>query len=89
MQADDTFRAGDTERAEPTPGMDVQLTIDRDIQFIAERAIRAKVTESAAESGTVVVMDPRTGRVLALATYPSFDPAAPLGRRRRTAAIAR
>lgn len=70
--------SGDSERAAPTPGMDVQLSIDRDIQFIAERAIRAKVTESAAESGTVVVMDPRTGRVLALATYPSFDPAAPL-----------
>jgi len=70
--------SGDTERAEPTPGMDVQLSIDRDIQFIAERAIRAKVSESAAESGTVVVMDPRTGQVLALATYPSFDPATPL-----------
>ena len=55
-------------------GVDVQLTIDRDIQFIAERAIRAKVNEAAADSGTVVVMDPRTGEVLALATYPSFDP---------------
>ena len=55
----------------------MQLTIDRDIQFIAERAIRAKVNESAADSGTVVVMDPRTGEVLALATYPSFDPRDP------------
>ena len=69
--------SGDTETEEPVPGVDVQLTIDRDIQFIAERAIRAKVNESAAESGTVVVMDPRTGEVLALATYPSFDPRDP------------
>ena len=45
----------------PCPGVDVRLTIDRDVQFIAERAIRAKVDESAADSGTVVVMDPRTG----------------------------
>ncbi len=65
---------GDTETEESVPGLDVQLTIDRDVQFIAERAIRAKVNESAADSGTVVVMDPRTGEVIALATYPSFDP---------------
>jgi cell division protein FtsI (penicillin-binding protein 3) len=69
---------GDTEREEATPGVNVQLTIDRDLQFIAERAVRGKVNESGAESGTVVVMDPRTGRILALATYPSFDPAEPL-----------
>lgn len=65
---------GDTETEESVPGLDVQLTIDRDVQFIAERAIRAKVNQSAADSGSVVVMDPRTGEVLALATYPSFDP---------------
>ena len=65
---------GDTGGEEATPGVDVRLTIDRDLQFMAERAIRSKVNESQAESGTVVVMDPRTGRVLALATYPSFDP---------------
>ncbi|MCZ3387916.1 MAG: penicillin-binding protein 2 [Actinomycetia bacterium] len=59
------------------PGADVQLTIDRDIQFIAERAIRAKVKESDSDSGTVVAMDPRTGEVLALATYPSLNPRSP------------
>ena len=69
--------SGDTETDDPVSGVDVQLTINSDIQFIAERAIRAKVNESAAESGTVVVMDPRTGEVLALATYPSFDPSDP------------
>ncbi len=69
--------SADTEREAPVPGVDVQLSIDRDIQFIAERAIAAKVREAAAQSGTVVVMDPRTGRILALATYPSFDPSDP------------
>ena len=69
---------GDTQREESTPGVDVLLTIDRDIQFIAERALKSKVTESAAESGTVVVMDPRSGQILALASYPSFDPSDPL-----------
>ena len=68
---------GDTDSDEPTAGLDVRLTVDRDIQFLAERAIQAKVNEANAESGTVVVMDPRTGRILALATYPSFDPEAP------------
>lgn len=59
------------------PGRDVVLTIDRDIQWVAQRAIADKVAEAKAESGTVVVMDPRTGRVLALATAPSFDPGDP------------
>jgi cell division protein FtsI (penicillin-binding protein 3) len=68
---------GETETSEQVPGVGLQLTLDRDIQFIAERAIRNKVRESAADSGTVVAMDPRTGEVLALATYPSFDPSAP------------
>ena len=69
--------SADAETEESVAGVDVQLTIDRDIQFFAERAIRAKVGESAADSGTVVAMDPRTGEVLALATYPSFDPREP------------
>lgn len=69
--------SGETETDEPVPGVDVRLTINSDIQFIAERAIRAKVNQSGAESGTVVVMDPRTGEVRALATYPSFDPSDP------------
>jgi cell division protein FtsI (penicillin-binding protein 3) len=58
-------------------GRDVQLTIDRDIQWVAQQAIAQKVAEAKAESGTVVVMDPRTGKVLALATAPSFDPGDP------------
>ncbi|MFZ0324667.1 MAG: penicillin-binding protein 2 [Actinomycetes bacterium] len=60
---------------QPVPGADVQLTLDSDIQFVAEQAIAARVRASGAESGSVVVMDPRTGHILAMATYPRFNPA--------------
>ena len=59
------------------PGGDVRLTIDRDIQWVAQQAIAKKVAETNAESGTVVVMDPRTGNVLAIATAPTFNPNKP------------
>ncbi len=58
-------------------GSDVRLTIDRDIQWVAQQAIAAKVAESGAQSGTVVVMDPRTGNILAMATAPTFNPNKP------------
>lgn len=56
------------------PGVNVQLTIDRDVQWVAQQAIAEKVRETGAESGDVVVMDVRTGEILALATAPGFDP---------------
>ena len=59
---------------EPIPGSSVRLTIDRDIQYVAQRALANEVMATGAESGTIVVMDPRTGDVLALATAPTFDP---------------
>ncbi len=59
---------------EPAPGRDVRLTIDRDIQWTAQRAIARAVRDTKSESGTVVVLDPRTGRLHALATVPSLDP---------------
>lgn len=55
------------------PGSSVRLTLDRDIQFIAQEAISAQVARSRSDSGTVVVIEPATGRILALATAPSFD----------------
>ncbi len=55
------------------PGASVKLTIDRDIQYIAQQALAEAVTDSRADSGTLVVMDPQTGRILALATAPTFD----------------
>ncbi|MEJ5368261.1 MAG: penicillin-binding protein [Bryobacteraceae bacterium] len=59
---------------ESVPGKNVKLSIDRVIQYDAERFLAEGVKESGAESGTVVVMDPRNGEVLALANYPTFDP---------------
>jgi cell division protein FtsI (penicillin-binding protein 3) len=62
------------ERAEATPGQDLHLTLDAAIQHLAERELAAAVDGSGARGGTVVVMDPRTGAVLAMASYPTFDP---------------
>ncbi len=55
-------------------GTTVRLTIDRDVQWIAAQAISDAVKASHAVSGTVIVMDPKTGQILAHATAPTFDP---------------
>ena len=55
-------------------GTSIRLTIDRDIQWVASKAIADAVKSSNAISGTVIVMDPRTGHILAHATAPTFDP---------------
>ncbi|MFE0734345.1 peptidoglycan D,D-transpeptidase FtsI family protein [Streptomyces sp. NPDC058855] len=56
------------------PGSDVELTIDRDIQWAAQRAITEQVRKSKADRGYVIVQDTRTGEVLAMANAPGFDP---------------
>ncbi|SEF62911.1 peptidoglycan synthetase FtsI [Actinacidiphila yanglinensis] len=55
------------------PGTDVQLTLDRDIQWAAQSAITKQVQKSQADRGYVVVQDPRTGQVLAMADAPGFN----------------
>jgi len=55
-------------------GTSVRLTIDRDVQWVAEAAIAKAVKDSGAISGTVIVMNPKTGEILAHATAPTFDP---------------
>ena len=55
-------------------GTSIRLTVDRDIQWVAAKAIADVVKSSRALSGTVIVMDPKTGAVLAHATAPTFDP---------------
>ena len=57
-----------------TVGADVELTIDEYLQYIAERELRAGVIENRASGGTVLVMDPFSGQILALANYPTFNP---------------
>ena len=59
-------------------GDSIRLTIDRDIQYVALNAIAKAVRNSNAKSGTVIVMDPKTGQILAHATAPTFDPNKPV-----------
>jgi cell division protein FtsI (penicillin-binding protein 3) len=63
----------DEERA-PIAGATVVTTIDRDLQFQAQAALEQAVEEQGARGGTVIVMDPRTAEVLAMASNPWFDP---------------
>ncbi|MBZ0296502.1 MAG: penicillin-binding protein 2, partial [Anaerolineae bacterium] len=55
-------------------GNDVVLTIDRDIQFLAESELLRAITESGSVKGTIIIMNPRNGDILAMASYPTFDP---------------
>lgn len=59
------------------PAGDLRLTIQSDIQWKAEQECAAQVARTRARNCTVVVMQPGTGRILALAQYPTFNPAAP------------
>lgn len=61
-------------REDPTPGHDISLTIHPLIQRVAESTLEQVVREREADGAAAVVMDPRTGEVLALASYPTFNP---------------
>ncbi|WP_306820003.1 peptidoglycan D,D-transpeptidase FtsI family protein [Streptomyces sp. DSM 40750] len=65
--------AGSTETP-AVAGSDVELTIDRDIQWAAQNAITEQVKKSEADRGYVIVQDTRTGEILAMANSPGFDP---------------
>jgi stage V sporulation protein D (sporulation-specific penicillin-binding protein) len=58
----------------PEDGYNLQLTIDKVIQHIAERELEKALAEHKAKRGTIIVMDPRTGEILALANKPDYDP---------------
>jgi cell division protein FtsI (penicillin-binding protein 3) len=62
---------------DPVPAGNLQLTIQADIQWYAEQQCAAEVKAARAKDCSVVVMQPHTGRILALAQYPTFNPAAP------------
>ena len=55
-------------------GTNIRLTINRDVQWVAAEAIAKAVKDSAASNGTVIVMNPRTGEIVAHATAPTFNP---------------
>lgn len=67
----DAFASSEVEARE---GESIVLTIDRNIQHVTERTLSEAVARERAKSGTAVVLDPRTGEILALANSPSFDP---------------
>jgi cell division protein FtsI (penicillin-binding protein 3) len=56
------------------PGADIQLTLDKSIQHLAEKELEATITKYRAKAGVAVVLEPRTGEILALANYPAFNP---------------
>lgn len=69
-----TFWNDDTGSIE---GVDIQTTIDRNVQKKVEQILEAWVKKYRANKGTIVVMQPKTGKILSLANYPSYDPNSP------------
>lgn len=67
------FPKGLTEQS-PAPGHSLVLTIDEVIQYVAEKELEEAVTRTHAKSGTMIVLEPQTGALLALAISPRFDP---------------
>ena len=63
-----------SEESQPLPGENLVLTVDANIQYMAERALDAQMEKVKALHGTVVVQDPHTGQILALAISPRFNP---------------
>lgn len=59
---------------DPVDGQDIYLTIDKDIQYQAQRELATAVRKFSAKSGSIVVMDPRSGEILAMASTPYYDP---------------
>src|SRR5438309_3473723 len=77
LEVDRDRRAFESYEVQPQPGQTVVLTIDQVIQYRTEQALSAAVERTHAKSGTAIVMDPRTGEILALANAPTFDPNQP------------
>jgi cell division protein FtsI (penicillin-binding protein 3) len=69
------------ESADKTPeaGSSVVLTLDENIQFIAEKELATAIEQTHAKAGTVLVQDPSNGEILAMASWPTFNPNAPAG----------
>src|SRR6185503_13513814 len=77
LELDRDRRPFESYEVQPHPGQTVVLTIDQVIQYRTEKALSEAVERAHAKSGTAIVMDPRTGEILALANAPTFDPNQP------------
>lgn len=62
------------EEAEAQPGSSVHLSLDRSIQAIADESLASAILANKAKNGVVVVLDVETGKVLAMSSYPTYDP---------------
>lgn len=62
------------EKIEPKDGKNLILTIDKDLQYFVENALQEQVKSQEARAGSAIVIDSKTGEVLAMASYPSFNP---------------
>ena len=69
-----TYHGYELEGQMPSAGLDIVLTIDVEIQDIVEQALENQVEYLEAKSGSAIVMDPKTGEIIAMANYPSFNP---------------
>jgi cell division protein FtsI (penicillin-binding protein 3) len=74
VMADGRRRLYDRRESGADPGASVVLSIDETIQYSAEKELAAAISETHAKAGTVVVQDPNSGEVLAVANRPGFDP---------------
>ena len=75
--ADAKSRWYDSSDKTPDAGSSVVLTVDENIQFMAERELAAAIQQTGAQAGTVIVQDPSNGQILAMANWPTFNPNAP------------
>jgi len=74
IEKDSSGRPYESFEIPPKSGQTVVLTIDQSLQYRAEYALANAVAQSRAKSGSAIVLDPRTGEILALANMPTFDP---------------
>ena len=74
VMSDGKRRWYDRSEAAADPGASVTLTVDETIQFIAEKELARGMEETHSKFGTVVIQDPNTGELLAMANFPAFDP---------------
>ncbi len=77
VMADAKQRWFDASQAQRDEGANVILTLDEKIQYIAERELKAGIARTHASAGTIIVQNPNTGEILALANWPNFNPNAP------------
>ncbi|MEP9380934.1 penicillin-binding protein 2 [Nocardioides sp. KR10-350] len=78
---------GKSTRVNPVDGKTLKLTIDRDLQWYSQRVLMKAIEDANAESGMAVVLDSKTGEILSLADYPTYDASDPAASPRKQRGI--